>query len=300
MERGKGYVSVMSQWSADDELVRLECTVPGQPLILLEDQVEVHRFLDKELSTLRLRRRYAILFVTSKPDNISSLHHQAFKGRKICITERVDLHLVWYYDRIFIKPIPKCLFSRTFRETYLPHAMDFDGADLAPEASGFLKTYSMLIVHESDFDLAKELRLLPEWIDWVSWCHFIQEFHRLSAKHVAKRYHYGEIRLTRLNSFSSLLYGSCFEEVQYNYATYFARFGAPYVFVFGAITVLLTALQTGLAAYPDGAMYQDIAVKFVPFACMITIAGLLLLPVLCLFFQLKEIFLYNYRYREMP
>ncbi|KAH7120137.1 hypothetical protein B0J13DRAFT_680756 [Dactylonectria estremocensis] len=287
----------MSPRSADDELVRLELTVPGQPLILLEDQAAVNQFLSRELSTLRLRRRYAILFLTSKPDNISSLHHQAFKGRKICITERVDLHLVWYYDRIFIKPIPQCLFSRTFRETFLPHAKDFDGDHLAPEADGFLKSYSMLVVHESDFDLAKELRLLPQWIDWVSWCHFIHEFQRLRAKHVARRYHYGEIRLTRLNFFSCLLYGSSYEEMQHNYTIYFARFGAPYVFVFGAITVLLTALQTGLAAYDDGGMYRGIAIKFVPFTCMVTIAGLLLLPLLCLFFQLKELFLYKYRYR---
>ncbi|KAH7133731.1 hypothetical protein EDB81DRAFT_859257 [Dactylonectria macrodidyma] len=275
-DRGKGDASVISQWSADGELMRLERTVPGSP-------VSVQGSLDAAAET---QTRQTVRGLEA--GNISSLHHQAFKGRKICIKERVDLHLVWYYGRIFIKPIPKCLFSRTFRETYLPHAKDFDGGDLAPEASGFLKSYAMLIVHESDFDLAKELRLLPKLIDWVSWCHFIQESQHLRAKHVGQRYHYGEIRLTRLNSFSNLVYGSSYQEVQYNYATYFARFGRR-----------IGLFLTDLAAYDDGGMYRGIAVKFVLFTCVLTIAGLLLSPLLCIFFQLKEAFLYNYRYREM-
>ncbi|KAF7541974.1 hypothetical protein G7Z17_g11845 [Cylindrodendrum hubeiense] len=298
MQSGTSDHSLAAHWPENDGLLILGNTVPGQPLIALEDQAAVAQFLVRELSTVRLKRLYGILFLTSKPENISPLHHQAVKGRKICITEQADLHLAWHYERIFIKPVPKCLFSRTFRETYIHHTKDEDADDLSLEASGFLRSYSRLIVHESDFDFAKEFKLLPEWIQWEGWCRFIHEFHGLRDRNVARRYHYGEIRLTRLNFLCTLLHGSSYAQMYHNYAIYFARFGAPYVFVFGAITVLLTALQTSLATYPDGSIYRKIASSFVPFTFVVTIAGLVLLPLLFLLFFLKELFLYTYRFKE--
>lgn len=291
--------SPRDHWPADDELVRLESTVPGQPLIRLEDRGAVVHFLIRELSTARLKRIYAILFLASKPENISPLHHQTIKCREICITERPDMHLLWYYERIFIKPVPKYLFSRTFRETYIDRSKDYDGDDLSLETGGFLRSYARLIVHESDFELAKQLRLLPAWLEWDGWCHFIHEFGQLRGKRVSSRYHYGEIRLTRLNFWATLLFGASYARVHHNYALYFARFGAPYVFVFGAVTVLLTALQTGLATDAHGGIYRDISSKFVPFTFVVTIVGLVFLPLLFAFLQLRELFLYIYRYREI-
>src|SRR5208282_4898449 len=125
-------------------------SVPGQPLVLLEDKESLSSFLHGELTTERLDKMYHILFLLSNRNNISPLHHQALMGRQILITERPDLHLVWYYDRIFIKPIPLCLLNYEFYSNHLLKAPD--GARFCADANGFLRTYASLIIHESDFD----------------------------------------------------------------------------------------------------------------------------------------------------
>ncbi|KAH6886787.1 hypothetical protein B0T10DRAFT_515625 [Thelonectria olida] len=297
--RSKDEDVVETPLTEDNELLSLGSVVPGQPLIHLDDQAAVGNFLLRELSTERLNRIYGLLFLASNRGNISALHHQRFKTREICITEQPDLHLVWYYERIFIKPIPKCLFSHHFWKTYINQASHPDGADLCGEAYGFLRSYSHLIVHESDFDLARDLRLVPEMVTWEKWCHFIRGFQHLRDRDVAPRYHYGEIRLTRLNFWTTLLHGRSYCRVYHNYAVYFARFGAPYLFVFGAITLLLTAMQTGLATFDDGGIYRDMSARFVPFTLVLALAGLALLPLLFAFFQLKELFWFVYCHREL-
>ncbi|OTA85835.1 hypothetical protein M434DRAFT_35991 [Hypoxylon sp. CO27-5] len=158
-------------------LCNLGHTLPGQPLISLSDETILSEFLIRELSTVRLQRIYGMLFLVSNRRNISPLHHQLVKGRQIFITERPDLHLVWYYGRLFIKPIPKYLLNYTFWDTYLrPFKEDASGPNLYLEARGFLRTYASLIVHESDFTLARKQGLITRDISWEAWCHFIHGF----------------------------------------------------------------------------------------------------------------------------
>ncbi|TQN66135.1 hypothetical protein CSHISOI_09309 [Colletotrichum shisoi] len=255
----------------DRQLVQLQQqTIPGHPDIAIDNSAA--------LSTARLRRLYPMLFMVSNRRNISPLHHQLLNGRSICITERPDLHLVWYYNRIFVKPVPKPLFSYHFWRDAVREAEDTDGHRLVLDALGFLRTYSMLIVHESDFNLAG--------------------FTPLRDQAVSRRYHYGEIRLTRLNLFHRIMTMSSYQKVHHNYATFFARFGAPYLFVFGAATVVLTALQTGLDAFPDHGTYIQIIAKFVPFTLFITAAGISLLPLLCLFFWARELVRFIFCHRH--
>ncbi|KAL8367881.1 hypothetical protein RB599_003680 [Gaeumannomyces hyphopodioides] len=56
------------------------------------------------------------LWWMSKQDsgNISPLHRQLVKRRTIVVTEDPKLHLVWIYDRIFIKPFPRYIGSYAF------------------------------------------------------------------------------------------------------------------------------------------------------------------------------------------
>ncbi|KAK7423678.1 hypothetical protein QQX98_000868 [Neonectria punicea] len=283
----------------DNGLIGLRDTIPGRPSISLEDQVAVEEFLKAELSTTRLKRIYALLFLVSNRENISQLHHQIVMGREIYITERPDLHLLWHYNRIFIKPVPQCLFSYEFWEKYMYQAKDEDGDNLIFDAMGFLRTYSRLIVHESDFHMAERLKLLPKGVTWAGWNHFIHGFRPLRDRNVGPRYHYGEIRLTRLNFWCTILRGTSYEKVYYNYATIFSGFGPLYLFIFGAATVLLTALQTGLDSNPDGGMYRDLASRFVPFTLVLTMAGLAFLPLLFMFYQLRELLKFIFCYREL-
>ncbi|RSL38062.1 hypothetical protein CEP53_015211 [Fusarium sp. AF-6] len=281
-----------------NDLLSMGNTVLGQPMLAIDDQAAIEDFLQNELSTVRLKQFYSLLFLASNRNNISPLH-QLVKGRKICITERPDLHLTWYYDRIFVKPIPKCLSSSTFCQQYLtkPGKRDGGGDSIRAEATGFLRTYARLIRHESDLDVAKDLRLTPKTTTWDQWCRFIEQFCHLQDKHVAVRYHYGEIRLTRLNFWYSLCRGRSYFQAHHNYATIFSRFGPPYLFVFGAVTVVLTALQTGLATYPELGLYHTLSVPMVPFTLILTMIGLGFFPILFIFFQFRDLFLFIFCYR---
>ncbi|KAF0327061.1 subtilisin-like serine protease [Colletotrichum asianum] len=191
--------AVTIPFDEQSQLVQLQSSIPGYPTMPIDNDQEVKNFLIRELSTERLRRLYWMLFLVSNRHNINPLHHQLFNSRRICITERPDLHLVWYYDRIFIKPIPKFLFSYGVWTAAIEEALDSDGHRLILDALGFLRTYSSLIVHESDFEIAKKQKLLPDFVDWDMWCLFIRGFTTLRDRDVSPRYYYGEIRLTRLN-----------------------------------------------------------------------------------------------------
>lgn len=301
--------------SRENELIRLNITtnttIPGHPMIAWDNELAVQQILKTDLCTARLRGIYKLLFLTSRPVNTSPLHHQSIKGRQIFLTEKPDLHLLWHYDRIFIKPVPKYLFSSDFWLTHMVRKNARDGVEPATqlgqdehgqsgedwslEAMGFLRSYSQLIRHESDFDLAKDFRLIPSnmGITWESWCRFIANFSPLRNRDVSMRYHYGEIRLTRLNFWTIVLYGKSYAKVHHTSSAFFSRFGAPYIFIFGALTVLLTALQTGLAVFPEDYMgsttYHVIATGFVPFSLVLTMAGLCFLPFLFTFFQVLKV-----------
>lgn len=51
---------------------------------------------------------------TQSSSDVSSLHQQKVKWRKIIVTEDPRLHLIWKYDRMFIRPLPRYLLSYTF------------------------------------------------------------------------------------------------------------------------------------------------------------------------------------------
>ncbi|KAK6221425.1 hypothetical protein LQW54_001527 [Pestalotiopsis sp. IQ-011] len=274
--------------------------LPGSPLISMRDKAAVHAFLARDLTTRRLYDIYSILFLTSNRRNISPLHHQIVKGRRIVPTERCDLHLLWHYERIFVKPIPKYLLCPEVWDLHLSG----NGGDEAPktdslysEACGFLRTYAELIVHESDFDLAQELKLVPKTIDWESWCRFVQPYSQMRDSQVSLRYHYGEIRLTRLNIWTFLRYGESYFEVHYNYFTYFSRFGPPMLYILASITVLLEALQTLAQVPPDG-QYRALAEVFSPFCMILAMCGLGVFPLLYMGFQIQELFLFVYRHKK--
>ncbi|KAF9871322.1 hypothetical protein CkaCkLH20_11243 [Colletotrichum karsti] len=258
----------------------------------MSDNSAVENFLRRELSTKRLDDLYFMLFLVSKRNNISPLHHQAIKGRQIVITERPDLHLVWYYDRIFIKPIPHCILNYGFFEKFLRPGSSYRSA-----AYGFLRTYASLVVHETDFNIAKATGLIPTEVNWENWCLFIENVAKTRDDEVAPRYHYGELRLTRLNFYSKLFLREWdYLETHHQYVDYFSRFLAPYLFVFGAVTVVLAAMQTTLTADPNGLSKSRVS-EFCTFSIVLTACGLFFFPVLYLAFQLRELALFLF-YRQ--
>ncbi|KAL8789667.1 MAG: hypothetical protein Q9195_006720 [Heterodermia aff. obscurata] len=237
--------------------------LPSQPRIKLADIDALKNFLQQDLCTPVLDRLAPHLYMISTPSgsNISPLHYQRVKSRQIILTEDPRLHLVWYHDRIFVKPLPTYLLSYSFWERYLCNdnaataaaASPFQATErqrLANAARGLLRTYFYLIRHESDFRIAQheELQLVPKDVTWERFCDFSTAFNEIWDQDVAERYHYGELRLSRLNYLVKLfLIGRDYQEVNWQYSEYFARYYGPLLFVFGVLSVLLSAMQVGLA-----------------------------------------------------
>lgn len=219
-------------------------------------------FLDADLRTrdLDVLAPHMWLMTSQSSSNISPLHHQLVKGRKIVITEKPGLHLVWIDDRIFLKPIPIYLLSYAFwTDVLLPGTSAFSKSavtkdcnkerhDLALAALGFLRSYHHLLQHPTDLDLAIRSRLLPENTTFESFCHFASSFSSILDSDVSPRYSFGELRLTRLNLWSKVFLRRWnYEHIPDQYSQYFQRFYGPLLFAFGCFSVILSALQVEMA-----------------------------------------------------
>jgi hypothetical protein len=233
---------------------------------------------------------------TPRSSHISPLHHQAVRGRKdIILTENPHLHLVWIYDRIFIKPIPRYLFSHAFwRYLQIGHP------DIHRAAAGFVRSYSYLIRYESDFRLARSdtLCLIPADdgdgipITFETFAIFIANFAELSDAHVSLRYEFGELRLTRLNIFARLFLGKLtFHHIDAQWSSYLGHFITPILSAFFVITLPLSAMQVGLAvqslANPAG-----VWAMFAAAARWFSISTLIFVGVIIVFLAALVIFLF--------
>ncbi|RYP36711.1 hypothetical protein DL767_003273 [Monosporascus sp. MG133] len=230
--------------------------LPGERRIQLCDP-HISNYLKSELLTEDLNRLSPRLWLVAKQDSshISSLTNQLVRGRQIIITEKPELHLVWYNDRVFIKPIPKYLLSHAFWEFYLLSPSSpieaSVGGDLFKAALGFLRSYNYLIRHRSDFALAmrEDCRLLPKNTKYASFIRLIQSFETVDDGAVSPRYKFGELRLSRLNFWAKIfLFRFTYHKTDGQYGAYFARFFGPILFVFAVFSVLLSAMQVVLAA----------------------------------------------------
>jgi len=213
----------------DNVIQGLPAILPGQPCLPLDDAVALAACLAADLIPEELEKIASRLWVMSAQlsSNINPLHHQIVKGREIVVTEQARLHLVWIHDRMFIKPLPRYLLSHAFWERFLcdkPTLLGHRHDSIRRAALGYLRTYRYLIQHESDFVIAKQdhLRLVPQDADWNAFCQFMSGLHRVTDVDVSGRYHYGELRLSRLNLYAPiLLRRAYYEQVHRQYGEYF-------------------------------------------------------------------------------
>ena len=247
------------QLSISSDKLRLEredepssCRLPDQPTIRLNSP-NVCEYLKREFCTTELDAfaSYFWLLTTPSHTNISPLHHQLVKGRQIILTEEPQLHLLWVYNSIYIKPIPRFLLSHAFWSFYLsPEYSPLSPNDRQATFGairGLFRSYYHLIQYKSDFDIAVECRLVPEGIEWETLSDFLSCFADLEGDAVSPRYNFGEIRFTRLKFWSSILMYRLSFKIYGQYADHFSRFYAPLLFIFGVITVVLSAMQVALA-----------------------------------------------------
>lgn len=202
-------------------------------------------FLKSSLSQSKANAIYNHLWFAGTPGKYLTLHEQAVFARKIIISEEPHLHLVWFKEAIYIKPLPPCLTNFEFFRAYCC-------TERYGEACGLLYSYTHLVRHESDFVIATEKGLIrADGITWRAWQAFRMEVKsKLDGKLdvLDRRYKYGELRLSRLNFLYTL---RCLEIKGYHnaytrYAPYFSRYFTGAILIFAFATVTLTAMQVAI------------------------------------------------------
>ena len=187
--------------------------------------------------------------------------------------ENPQLHLVWSYDQIYIKSIPKYLLSYAFWQ-YLATLPD----PLQQSTIGFLRTYSHLIRYESDFRIAigKDCGLIPndngeEPITWERFAAFIEWFDKMDDAHVNPQYHYGELRLTRLNICARVFLGKLtFHHIHAQWRSFLGQMFTPLLSLFAILSVILNAMQVELAVEAGGERWKEFT-GFCHYMCMLVL-----------------------------
>lgn len=224
--------------------------------ILVEPESNLVEFLQLELQTPKLDALHSHLWLAGLPTPARPLLRQKLMNRAISLTERPDEHLVWHDGQIFLKPLPDYLLCHSFWVDHICRSRD---PKTYASAVGFLLSYAWLVQYRSDFAIAKEATLLPDVVgfDYPAWTAFISDVishinvHTLAQ--VDRRYRYGELRLSRLNTLTRLraiLSGRDFLQSHINFSTrYTAFFESKFGWLLAAFaffSVILSALQVGL------------------------------------------------------
>ncbi|KAI9664044.1 MAG: hypothetical protein M1821_007535 [Bathelium mastoideum] len=227
-------------------------TLPEQPHVQLQSPA-LQVYLRDSYRTAELDKLMPYLWLVSTPrsSHVCALHHQAVRGRNVVVAENPRLHLVWYHDRIFVKPIPPYLLSQPFW-TYLKQT----DMETWRAAAGFMRTYSYLIRYEVDFRKAteSELRLIPpdngkDPITFERFVEFIAPFASLDDGSVSPRYQYGELRLTRLNKLTMIFTGKLtYHHIHAQWSSFFESLLAPSIAILAPVSVMSGAMQVVLAA----------------------------------------------------
>jgi hypothetical protein len=224
--------------------------------------------------------------------HIDALHLHLQKGREIRVAEDIRLHLIWHYKIVYVKPLPTYLLKPELW-TSTPGPMGNDGRR---QALGFIRSYAYLIRHRSDFNIAIEAGLIfpirdgDSKLGYGDFAKFIKKFEGVQDTEVAPRWKFGQLRLTRLNWLIRIFQpkqaeggGMCrrlFYYEQYHGTEQFLReFAAPLAFAFGALSLILSAMQVVLAARPDDP-WQAFATASAYFSVVIIIS--LITVVTCL------------------
>lgn len=265
---------------------------------------DISSFLEAELNVSRLNDVHEWLWLVGLPSAARPLHYQVVKRRDIVVTEQLDLHLVWSSSTssiIYIKPLPRFLLCPGFWQTQI-----CTHPQLYRVALGFMLSYVALIEREADYNLAIQHGLLPREVTWVAWLALVNELVGTSAQAksfasdatsassvgllrgdacVNRRFHYGELRLGRLNwiyritrgEFRGYLSGCT------NYGTFMRENTNSLLTVFAYTTIVLSAMQVGLSTellghdYAFGMASSIFSVFSIlaPLACIVAIIGVL-------------------------
>lgn len=220
--------------------------IPGEyiPLATCE------QFLQNSLNQSRATKIFRHLWFAGALGNFRPLHQQIMFRREIIVCEEPNLHLIWFDDQIYIKPLPPSLTNHQFWTKFV--VVDNDTYKLA---CGFLYSYTRLVQYESDFRIAMEKGLIRnKSLTWESWQKFrvcLLAVFEGNPDIMDKRYRYGELRLSRLN----IIYLFRFRRFNFNgywnrharYGPIFSRYFATAVVIFAFASITLNAMQVAIS-----------------------------------------------------
>ncbi|KAJ5175441.1 uncharacterized protein N7482_001318 [Penicillium canariense] len=253
-----------------------------------DPQRSITSILNQDLRTPAIDQIYRHLWLAGLPRAARPLHRQILLGRAIIITENPNEHLVWNATRIFIKPLPEYILSYDFWLT--------DGGSLIHDQSlyhsacGFLLSYCWLISTKSDLVIAHNTHLLPVSITWEKWAPFVTDLLTVidpeSVDTVSKRYHFGELRLSRLNLiyrfapgvFSTQNFMRGFMSEPLWTKAFLERNFAWLFSVFGFVTIVAGSMQVGLGTHSlqGSEGFQRASVVFTAASLLGAVASVLL------------------------
>lgn len=159
-----------------------------------------------------------------------------------------------------------------------------------------MRSYFYLIRHQSDFDIALEKKLIT-CTEFSELLYFLRFLGDISDDVVTPRYQYGELRLSRLNLYTKFyLLEAHYHKVMGQYGPYLTKVVTPFVFVFAAVSVALTAMQVILAVEQMGGSNSTTWPTFISvsrgfsLACLCFILfSTVFVPGIACFFLLREL-----------
>jgi uncharacterized membrane protein len=252
---------------------------------ILDPQKALPLFLENDLKTPKLNALYEYLWLAGLLQQARPLHRQKLLGRMIRLTESPDEHLVWHKGDIYIKAIPGYLLDYEFWRVHL--CVD---EPLFANATGLLLSYVWLIASANDYAIAVEERIFPSSVPWEAWRDLVRDMLRnidtITAR-VDRRYHYGELRLSRLNSlyrftistFSAHNFMHGFISTPTWYTQFFEKNFSWILAAFIYTNVILSAMQVGLAtSHLEGsAQFQNVSYGIAVTAIVLVLAAMVVM-----------------------
>ncbi|MCJ1326909.1 hypothetical protein MMC10_003575 [Thelotrema lepadinum] len=241
----------------------LTTSIPSYPHLPLQSSV-VSSYLLDAVSVSRLNELYRYLWTAGRPHHIRPLHTQLLLQRRLLITENPGMHLVWRGDRIYLKPLPVALLSYEFWQRFICPRFNKDGTPSSDgvvgpyyaAAHGFLASYTELLQHPSDFNIAHSHGFLPSELSWETWCLLAADVRAVLSSPTLSftqepRWEYGELRLGRLNLiYKFTLRGFSYFYVHTEYGAFLGENFRLLLLIFAYAGVVLASMQI-VMAYSD-------------------------------------------------
>jgi hypothetical protein len=215
-------------------------------------------------------------------------------GFDILYTQQMDLHLLKFSNKLLLKPLPEWMLDHDFWKENICKSQD-----LHESAWGFLVSYVWLLTTPIDLKLAHDHALIPSFVTWHWWKEFVKDFYgRIDMEAldgVNKRYHFGDLRLGRINTIyrTRFAYTNFVRGYLYGYNRYVVFFERNFswiLIVFVFFSLVLSAMQVGAGLSPlkDNDAFLSVSYGFVVFS--IVSCGAVLAVVAFIF---VVIFLFN-------